>query len=117
MFDTNRMARTNDPITSKQGALDAKPRLAKSYRIMLAICALYPNRTSGEYSLELYRTRILGSIRSAAETPHKRLPEMERQGLVERTGTRICRDSGSMATTWTVTSRGFDILRLLGPAT
>ena len=39
-------------------------------------------------------------VRVAAESPHKRLPELEVLGHIERAPSRKCTDSGYIASTW-----------------
>lgn len=54
---------------------------------------------------------------------HKRLGELEGVGLVERVGTRVCKQTGRTATVWRVTDKGRqlasegNVAPLLRPAT
>lgn len=105
------MARTHDPETSHQAAEQHRPRLSLRRRQILILVKGLPDATSGELSVKMYSTwgkegkfpiyreKSL-SLRTCAETPHKRLSELEKLGLVYRSGKRKCRDSGYEAVTW-----------------
>lgn len=103
------MARTSDPFTSKLAAAQytASGKLGKRQAQVLRLVVLYDGRTSGELSRYFYH-KYSGSIKCAAETPHKRLPELERQGLVYKGEPRKCSDSGYMAAVWHPTAEGVE---------
>lgn len=96
------MARSSDPATSHEAA--ARYRLSKRRRQVLRLVREHPGSTAGELSAAFYATGV--SIRLAAETPHKRLPELETLGFVRRGAVRLCTDSGQRAATWYATIKG-----------
>ena len=102
------MARSTDPETSHQATRDYK--LSERRLQVLKILADHPGLTSGEISRYFYRRHQALGIRCAAETPHKRLPELEVMDLVLRCAPRRCRDSGQSATTWALTDKGLEVM-------
>jgi hypothetical protein len=86
-------ARTEDPITSKLSAVEYK--LPTRQQQVLEALIERPRSTAAELGVYFTHTRGLSS-----ETPHKRLPELERQGRVVRGLPRTCRVSGRQAAVW-----------------
>lgn len=96
------MAKKSDPDTSHLAASQHLAALSKRRAQVLNLVTAFPGRTSGELSAIAYSDKSWGmyGIRTAAETPHKRLPELEKLGLVLRGRTRMCKDSNYAAATW-----------------
>lgn len=101
------MARNTDPETSHQATRGYN--LSERRLQVLQILGDHPGLTAGEISRYFYRRHVRLGIRCAAETPHKRLPELETMDLVLRCAPRRCRDSGKLATTWALTARGLEV--------
>lgn len=105
-------ARSSDPDTAKQS--DARHtklgKRAERARQVLDLIHRHPDLTSGELSNHFWHENKALGIRVAAETPHKRIPDLKRLGLVEAGGERKCADSGYPATVWHVTESGIDEL-------
>jgi hypothetical protein len=94
-----RRFRTTDPATSAEAAERVEPRVANDYAVILGTLAAAPHPlTANEIDTD-NRWREPGRKVSPA---HKRLPEMERQGLVVRDAVRKCGVTGYKATTWRV---------------
>ncbi len=96
------MYRHTDPPTSKQAAdeLRATGKLGERQQQVLAVVRSHPGRTHGEIAgLMLKYYPDLG-ILCCAESPHKRLPELEQRGFVVAIGERRCTDSGKNARLW-----------------
>ena len=103
MNETTRMARKSDPTTSHVAAEEhvERGKLGERQQQVLKLIRRFPGRTTGELGRNMYA--LYGSnlgIRSCAETPHKRAPELEAKGLVRRGAARKCKDSGYTAATW-----------------
>ena len=94
------MARARDPETSHQAAARHEKKLSLRRAEVLLLVAESPGLTSGELSRRMFERHPHLSIRRCAETPHKRLPELERLGLVRRGQPRECIDSRYKAVTW-----------------
>ena len=92
-----RLARKTDPVSSHIGA---RNKLSGRRQQVLDLVKAHPGATSGELSRHMLRRYPDLPIRTCAETPHKRLPELESLGLVRRGGMRKCKDSGNQALTW-----------------
>lgn len=91
MKQTSKMARDSMVATGK---------LSQRKRQVLELVSDYPGKTHGELaSLFFARHRELGLL-CAAETPHKRLPELEDDGLVYADKWRQCKETGKLARTW-----------------
>ena len=107
-------SRNTDPETShKAERTHTLGKRAERARQVLRLVDRFPNRTSGELSAEWYELsqnkydfEYTEGIRICAETPHKRLPDLEQMGLVERGATRKCSDSGMECVTWHATAAG-----------
>ena len=93
------MARKTDPETSHQAAHDHLPKLSERRQQVYDLVCKYRGYTSGELSRRFF-TEYQSSMSVAAATPHKRLPELETLGYVQKGPTRTCRDSGYKAHTW-----------------
>jgi len=98
--DIARMRRTTDPDTSHAAAIrHAATNLSKRRQQVLELVAANEGRTQGELARLMLSVYHL-PINICAATPHKRLPELERLGLVYRGDKRCCADSGYQSTTW-----------------
>lgn len=106
------IARTSDPDTShRAGERHTKlGKRAERARQVLDLLHHNPDRTAGELSVLFWRENKRLGIRVAAATPHKRLPDLEKKGLVTRVAERKCEDSGEECTVWRVTESGVEEL-------
>ena len=93
-----RPARRTDPLSSHLGARNEK--LSRRRQQVLDLVKANRGSTSGELSRNMLQRHPDLPIRTCAETPHKRLPELESLGLVKRATMRKCKDSGNQALTW-----------------
>lgn len=85
------LTRSNDPETSRAGAVDAAKRLGKMQAEALKAVMALPGRTCSE--LETLASR-------RGRTYGRRLGELERLGKVKRCATRPCTVTGRSAATW-----------------
>ena len=99
------VARNSDPATSHKAEAKHLGKRAVRARQVLKLVRDYPLCTSSELSVKMYETTAESFMTSAA-TPHKRLPDLEALGLVQRRGERKCTDSGHEAAVWEITDRG-----------
>lgn len=86
------LARHTDPATSHDAGEAIRPKLPRQHTLLLSEMVRFGDRP-----------RTASEIEQAAEVhvcPHKRLPEMERLGLVVRWLPRRCTVTGVRATTW-----------------
>lgn len=95
----DRIARLSDPATSHVAAIRHQASLSERRAQVLFLVRKFPGLTSGELSRRMYEEFSL-PLRTCAETPHKRLPELEESGHVKRGRARKCKDSGYEAATW-----------------
>ena len=93
-----RPVRRTDPLSSHLGAQNKK--LSRRRQQVLDLVKAHPGATSGELSRYMLERHPDLPIRTCAETPHKRLPELESLGLVKRGPMGKCKDSGNQALTW-----------------
>ena len=93
-----RPARRTDPLSSHLGARNEK--LSRRRQQVLDLVKANRGSTSGELSRNMLQRHPDLPIRTRADTPHKRLPELESLGLVKRGTMRKCKDSGNQALTW-----------------
>ena len=93
-----RPARRTDPVSSHLGARNEK--LSRRRQQVLDLVKANRGSTSGELSRNMLQRHPDLPIRTCAEPPHKRLPELESLGLVKRGTMRKCKDSGNQALTW-----------------
>lgn len=96
------MYRANDPKTS---AIAAEKQIRTGKRNLRQKLVLFylnrrPGSTHGELAAALYASNSHLGIICCAETPHKRLPEMEKAGLVYWMGERKCKETGNIARVW-----------------
>ena len=101
------ISRRNDPDTSK--AAEARQNLgprARRPKQILSLVRRHPRRTSGEYARIFVRENPGEPIKVAAETPHKRISDLDKKGLVETCGKRECTDSGYVCYIWQATAAG-----------
>lgn len=91
--DAVRLARGNDPSTSKEAArrLYRSGRLVGQRRIVLRTLSQNDGSTSAEISAKIGDDRYLAS---------RRMKELEEANLVKRGRTRICRTCGNMCLVW-----------------
>jgi len=87
------MARTTDPITSHRAAEGAKTFAKSQCEQVLAALTKHPYTTTRELSELAHIDRY---------TVARRMPTLERNGLVVRAGIRDCSISGKSATAWRV---------------
>ena len=109
MRKSNKGYRPLDPLTSKiayermveSGALGE--RMAQ----VLYLVSQNDGATHGELARDMYSEygRVL-PISACVESPHKRLPELERKGFVRRGEHRMCKDSKNTKQTWWITDLG-----------
>lgn len=95
LFDeARRLARRDDPETSKAAAEAVAPVLSRMHAWALGVVRQYGPGTSSEMS------------RSAGESTNhrlsRRLPELERKGLIVRGQSRPCAVTGMTAAVWGV---------------
>ena len=76
------MHRTSDPETSIIAARNHEKKLSERRSQVLELVRAHPGKTSGELAGLFYEKWTTLGIRVAAETPHKRLPELRVLGLV-----------------------------------
>ena len=101
------IARATDPQTSHAAAeRHTLSKRAERQRQVLDLVCRFPNRTSGELSRLMAKLYSHLPIRTAVESPHKRLSDLEDKGLVEKGASRKCTDSGYEAVTWHATAAG-----------
>jgi hypothetical protein len=96
--EARRLARRDDPSTSAQAAAELIETGAIGRQRAAVLDALRQCRepvTSAE---------LATMMRGDRYTPSRRLPELLRLGLVERTAPRVCRVGGRLACTWHITS-------------
>lgn len=90
------MARRSDPATSHAAARrHIDTNLSERRQQVLGLVTRFPGCTSGEYARHMFAVYPELPLRVIAETPHKRLPELEALGLVRRGEQRLCTDSRS----------------------
>jgi CRP-like cAMP-binding protein len=100
-------ARAGDPAGSQEAAVEmvASGKMRQQQSIALEAVRSHPGCTSFEMTAYCALDRYQLA---------RRLPELERQGLVRRGRERICRISGRLAAPWSLadghrTSDGFDL--------
>jgi len=97
----------NDDPTSKAAMLDmiATGRLSERRAQVLYLVTKYPNYTAGELAGMMVREFSNLPVRAAVGTPNKRLAELNELGLVFKSGTRECRDTGNVVYTWKLVNK------------
>lgn len=92
----NPVVRNTDPVTSHMAAseITISGVRADQCRQVLALVAMYPDRTSFELSA---RSRTLDRYQVA-----RRMSDLEHAGVVRKNGKRNCCISGKKAVTWIV---------------
>ncbi len=98
------MFRKTDPITSQKAAinLQASGKLSERRTQVYDLVAAHPGWTHGELAVQMYKDLPHLGMRCCAETPHKRLKELEALQMVFWRGIRKCRDSGHESRCWYV---------------
>ena len=89
------LARKTDPETSHEAGEYVRPKLPNQHALLLSEFVRLGRRPLTAAELEAHAF-------SLGVTPHKRLPEMERLGLVVRCEPRVCTATGRRATTWRI---------------
>ena len=87
-----RLARASDPPTSHEAAESIVPHLSRMHTGVLDLVREHPGKTAAELAFargELTNHRL-----------SRRLPELERKGLVVRGVARACFRTGRSAATW-----------------
>jgi hypothetical protein len=98
LFDARPKARRTDPVTSHEAAefAEASGTIGHQQEIVEALVRKHPGNTSAELA---WSEDAKGLDRYAIA---RRLPELERLGLVRKGEARICSESGRRAVTWEV---------------
>ena len=95
------MAKATDPKTSHVAASrHVVGALSLRRRQVYDATVQFPAETSNELGLRMTQLFPDLELRAAAASPQKRLPELEKLGLVRRGRPRKCRSSGYLAHTW-----------------
>jgi hypothetical protein len=104
------MARNSDPETSHLAAETHQQKLSKRREQVLFLVWANNGLTAAELARVLVEENIKdkgNSLHSLVETPHKRLPELEKLDLVIKSSEpRKCTESGYLAHTWWLTGKG-----------
>ena len=114
------MVRNTDPASSHQAAEKHKEKLSTRRLQTLLLVAFNPAKTANELSVIWWnRYRLHESFIMIANTPNKRLPELEKLKLVFRTPElKTCSDSGYQAHGWCCTVEGHkELIKLYGDLT
>lgn len=92
-------ARTNDPLSSKLAGtqVTAAGTRQRQCEAVLEAVKMYPFYTSRELAIILDCDRY---------TPSRRLPDLEKEGLVCRCHMRKCLVGGKLSLTWCATPKG-----------
>lgn len=93
-LDFQRLARREHPETSRQAAKEIAPTLSILRTEALRLVKAHPGSTASELA-------EYDGHRDTRRIP-RRLPGLERQGLIKRGPARACRVTGRQATTWEV---------------
>jgi hypothetical protein len=101
LFDAAPKARRTDPITSHLAAAEAERNgtIGHQQEIVAELVRKHPGNTSAELA---WSEDAKGLDRYAIA---RRLPELERLGLVRKGEPRICSESGRLAMTWESTGK------------
>jgi len=94
----NQTFRNSDPITSRQ---PVKNKLTLQ-KIALDAIAKNPNSTAGDLEITTQRSGIW-----------KRLGELERKGLIHRTGVALFSGTGKWQTTWKIREQQLGLEEML----
>ena len=86
------LARPTDPATSHAAATEIAPKLSDIRAWALSLLREHPGMTA----VELCEAAGIGDVRKV----NRRLPELERDGLVRRGEARVCRVTGKRAQPW-----------------
>lgn len=97
------LARTSDPPTSRQAAVEISGKLGYCAAGMLQAFKHLGQATASEAAAHAYE-QDGGKVSS--ESYRKRAGELERAGRITVTGTRKCRVSGKQARTFRATTTG-----------
>jgi hypothetical protein len=102
LFDAQPKARRTDPITSHLAAEHAEQTgtISRQQTIVAELVCRHPGNTSAELA---WSEDAKGLDRYAIA---RRLPELERLGLVRKGEPRICSESGRLAVTWEPITKG-----------
>ena len=96
------MYRKTDPSTSRWAAEEMiySGKLGERQAQVLELVHKYPGRTHGELAALMYKEHRNLGILCCAESPHKRLPELETKNLVACSWSRTCKETRKEARTW-----------------
>ena len=101
------ISRRSDPETSHLAEIQhTLTKRAERQRQVLNMVEKYPHNTSGEYSRIMLKLYPDLPVRTAVESPHKRLRDLETKGLVTKSGRRMCRDSHYLCNIYAITWHG-----------
>jgi hypothetical protein len=102
LFDAADKARRTDPVTSHLAAAEAERNgtIGHQQEIVAALVRKHFGNTSAELA---WSDDAKGLDRYAIA---RRLPELERLGLVRKGEPRICSESGRLAVTWEPITKG-----------
>ena len=103
-------SRRTDPATSHTAEAKHTVLGKRAERMRQVLCLIIdsPGATTGELSRYMHSKHPELPLRTVAESPHKRVADLEDRGLVRRGGKRICLDSGYDCLTWYPTQAGID---------
>lgn len=93
------LARATDPATSKAAAEKIAPKLGDLQRAVLELVRSMPGRT---------RNELAQAMNWHPSEVSKRLPELERNGLIRRGTERVCSVTGRACATWTATDAALE---------
>ncbi|HEX7124167.1 MAG TPA: hypothetical protein VF406_00135 [Thermodesulfobacteriota bacterium] len=96
-----RAARTSDPVTSHVAARAITASGARQTQAdqVLALVRLFPDQTAGELAAHSAR---MDDVPLDSVQVTRRLGDLERAGLVTKTGRRHCSIHGRLMSTWRV---------------
>ena len=95
------MARRTDPTTSHVAALRHVATALSLRRSQVYDAVVqFPDQTSNELGLRMTELFPDLELRAASASPQKRLPELEKLGLIKRGEPRTCKSSGYQAHIW-----------------
>lgn len=93
-------------VTSKAAAVAHAPKLSLRRFQVLDLVHSHGGRTSNELGRDMAAAHPTLPIVVAVNTPHKRLPELEKLGLIRKGIIRQCSDTGQKCYTWWITQEG-----------
>ena len=102
------IARRDDPQTSKAAEAEYTFSGRRQLRCLqvLDLVVRHPGHTANEYARMFHRDYPELPITVSVATPGKRLPDLEKLGMVYKGATRECGDTGREVHTWWYTDLG-----------